>query len=356
MKKIKITMIMLACILFLLTACNSKDKGNGIKNEKVSRFPVKYERTTKNLKFRTDIIIDKEAKDLLYRSEAIKLNFSIPKIVQAQFNKTDDGSIHKVNEDSYVSSSGKSLYIYKDYLAFNSNSELESRVSSSFSLDQKSFTADKFSQITNFTPPFLSEENKIIKYLSDLGMHNVQLYKHYTLDHKTLQENEQHRNKYGHIVKDGNKEKWTEKDNCSYWLGYEKWQGLPVFCSSFATGLSDSWAPIQVLNTDNGMEKIQVLYYYNFKRGNKQVKLLPFDQVAKALDKEYSMLLGSNKRDVTKAELAFWIDVNQMQHTFQMKPVWVFTLHEYKEGKEDVYREYQEMINAETAESVEVGG
>ena len=88
-------------------------------------------------------------------------------------------------------------------------------------------------------------------------------------------------------------------------------------------GINDTWAPIQILSTANGIEKLQVLYNYSFEKKDNKIELKSFDQIALALEKEYSMILGDNKRVVSRAELFFWVDVNQESEVFQMIPTWV---------------------------------
>ena len=81
-------------------------------------------------------------------------------------------------------------------------------------------------------------------------------------------------------------------------------------------GINDTWAPIQILSTANGIEKLQVLYNYSFEKKDNKIELKSFDQIALALEKEYSMILGDNKRVVSRAELFFWVDVNQESEVF----------------------------------------
>ena len=119
-------------------------------------------------------------------------------------------------------------------------------------------------------------------------------------------------------------------------------------------GINDTWAPIQILSTANGIEKLQFLYNYSFEKKDNKIELKSFDQIALALEKEYSMILGDNKRVVSRAELFFWVDVNQESEVFQMIPTWVLNVKEFSQSSLQ-WREYQELVNAETAEVMEVG-
>ena len=108
------------------------------------------------------------------------------------------------------------------------------------------------------------------------------------------------------------------------------------------------------MSTANGIEKLQVLYNYSFEKKDNKIELKSFDQIALALEKEYSMILGDNKRVVSRAELFFWVDVNQESEVFQMIPTWVLNVKEFSQSSLQ-WREYQELVNAETAEVMEVG-
>lgn len=46
--------------------------------------------------------------------------------------------------------------------------------------------------------------------------------------------------------------------------------------------------------------------------------------------------------------------MNQEDAEYKMEPVWIFTIREYRDGEEEDYNEYQELIHAETGKSVEV--
>lgn len=147
--------------------------------------------------------------------------------------------------NNYIYKSGNSLYADNDYLGFNSNSKLEKYITSSFSLFPEHYTADKFVSIENPDElKSLKGKWEIEHKLGSLGIKNLDFYKAYQLDYKTLKENEQHTDNNGNDLPSSYKDNWTEKDNSIWWIGNETWQGLPVFCTSFYAGMTDTWAPI----------------------------------------------------------------------------------------------------------------
>jgi hypothetical protein len=319
-------------------------------------FPTAFNRKSEALDFDAEIVVGHDTKDYLYGGSAKRIIFNkrsvIPLIIHEGVNLD---SMHSDNY-YYMFDNGNNLYMNNDYISFSSNSELQVAINSSFGLFTSYYTADRFS--IRETPDDFSKlagKDEIEKLLLDLKIKNADLFKCYVLDYQTLQENEQHIAPDGTDRTDRYKTGWSEADNSNYWLGIERWQGIPVFCPSFYGGMNDTWAPIQVLYTKDGIEEVQVLYSFEFIQSNKKIMLKSFDTIADVMIKNYSMLLTDNKHLVTKAELFFMVDTNQMDVLFSIVPVWVLTVHEYAEGKKARYKEYNELINAETAKILEVG-
>lgn len=237
---------------------------------------------------------------------------------------------------NYTHTNGSTLYIEGDYLSFNSNSEAENDVMGDFSLHTEQYTGDQYKIIEESDElSALTDKDNIEKLLYSLGMNNFNFYKAYVIGGQETHENMQNSGRY--------------------WIGCEMCQELPVFCSSFYAGVIDAWAPMQVLCTENGIEKLQILYYFNFENTTKKIDLKAFDEIADALVKKYSMLLTDNRHVVTRAELSFWVDINQEDRVFEMVPVWVFSMKEYSGKSEKSCLEYQELVNAVTGEMLEVG-
>lgn len=340
--------------MFSLLACTTANTGKK-KNEESNEIPEKYIGKNKFLEFDTEIVNTKRGNNI-YKSTAVATKFNAETVVPIMFGEGVESELVEGDRDNYIHSNGNSFYVYKNYLAFNSNSQLQTCVMKSFSLFDENYTADKFESVeAHHASVDLNLKQQIIDTCSSMGIENMNLYKMYKLNYKTLQENEHHEDKMGNDMPYKYKKDWSEADNSIYWIGNQTWQELPVFCSAYSESITDTWAPIQVLQTQNGIEKIQVLYDFKFEKSSEQVKLRAFEEVANALTKEYSMLLTDNKYVATKAELHYWVDVNQEDTKFDMIPVWVFTVKEYKSNTEDEYVEYQKLVNAETAEILEVG-
>lgn len=354
--KIKtVVAVFFLCITFILSIHTVENEvvDEYIKN--LEDFPLKYIKKDKILDFQVDIIIS-STETYLYKSKAIKSKLNNKAALSLIKNKEKDTFVKK-DRNYYTNSNGNAMRFYEDYLSFNTNSDLEKKVESCFSLFPERYTADNYMSIDDLNSlNTINGKSEIENVLHSLGVDNFRLSKSYILDYKTLQENEKHIDKCGNINWNGYKNAWTEEDNCKYWVGIETWCGLPVFCASFSNEISEVWMPIQILYTKDGIEKLQILYHFNFENGTEKLKLRPFEEIADTLEKKYSKLLTDNKYIVTKAELFFWVDVNQEDIKFEMKPVWNFTLKEYKKDSKNDYVECQEIVDAETAKILEIGG
>lgn len=116
--------------------------------------------------------------------------------------------------------------------------------------------------------------------------------------------------------------------------------------------MTEQWAPLQLFTSDAGIEWMQLLYNFKFKKADRKLMLKPFAEVANVLEREYSLLLTENTYEVVKAELFFWVDVIHDKRILEMEPVWIITIREYVDGNKDKYGEYQEIYSAVTAKSI----
>lgn len=296
-------------------------------------FPLKYVRKNEAIEFNADIVIEN---DSLYESTATKMEFNKDVFIPVMFENNVTNISVNTDGTNYIHANGNTMYIEGNYLSYNSNSEKEKNIMKKFSLYTERYTGNQYELIEKSDElSAITDKNDIEQLFDSLGINNSNLYKTYVVD--------------------GQKTYGNKSNDARYWIGCEMCQGLPVFCSSFYAGIIDAWAPMQILYTENGIEKLQILYYFNFEKSAERIVLKTFDEIADALVRKYSMLLTDNKHIVTKAELSFWIDVNQDDTVYKMVPVWVFTMREYSKKSDKGYLEYQELVKATTAELLEVG-
>ncbi len=346
-KIIVLTGIGIVVVLLSRYLVNSCRKEQNVNNNK---FPSKYSGKSEFVEFDIDIVSGIENK-FLYKSTATITEFDATLAVPLMFkDKFDSSSIEK-KDNNFIHENGNTFFVQKNYLSFNSNSQLQKDIMKSFSLFKETYTADQF-EVAEFVDTSLNQ--KIIDQCISLGVNNMRVYKVYNLDYHTLQSNENHTDKLGNKIPVALRREWTEEDSSTFWLGRQVWQGLPVFCSSYSSEVIDTWAPIQILYTRNGIEKLQVLYAFQFRMETKKINLKSFESIATAVEKEYSMILTDNRYVAKRAELYYWVDVNQDEHELKMIPVWVVTIREYDKAKEN-YVEIQKIVNAETAEIIETG-
>lgn len=321
-------MLCLCVILFLtVIACGTDHKNASKAGVKISDIPVRYRKELEYLKFDIDHIETGTSEDL-YQSYAERVEFN-PKVLTQYF--LGEGFQEEIHKDKngiiYLIHKNHSFLLKQDYVAYRFGSELQVYVTENIPAWRNSKDIDAISIYTDFSEASLQSEKEILEeQFSKLGVENLVFQKCY------------------------------DQDECTYWMGLQEWQGMPVFTTIFYEGMNEEWMPVQVLNTSGGAELASILYCFRFEQKKEKIELLPFDEIAKSLEQEYAMILTDKKHDVVGAELYFWIDVNQEESEYKMEPVWIFTLHEYREGKEEDYREYQEMIHAETGRCVEVRG
>ncbi len=125
-----------------------------------------------------------------------------------------------------------------------------------------------------------------------------------------------------------------------------------MFSNKFSCGLSEEAAPLQITEISDSIEKLQLLYGYEFTKSKELLKLQPFDKVADSIEKEYSMLLTDNKYEAVAAQLAFWVKDVHDQEELDMEPVWVVIIRERKEDRSSDYIEYEGIYSAITAKNI----
>ncbi len=322
--------ILSICFLLLcltLTACSAKKESSKERSDRY-HFPGSYTRQTASIEIDLPVIAGSENKNCLYKCTAEKKHFAPREIASLIWGTELSKLVSETDENSFVHKNKNSLYVDCDYIAFNSNSEKQKSIMKKFSLFPETYTADQFPAFEDTDEGFtdFKEKGKLEELFYSMGITNLFLYKAY-----------------------------LPEEEIRYWIGTETCQGLPVFCSSFYNGFNDTWSPVQALYTPSGIEKIQVLYYFNFSLTEEKISLKPFDEIADALEKEYSMLITDYKHAAIKAELSFWVNVNQTNNTWEMLPVWIITIREFPPDTPDHFTEYEKIINAETAEVLEAG-
>lgn len=323
MKKISLALVIV--IMLVLSACCIQSQPDFVL---VNDFPEKYVKQDDKISFDTEIIIDESAEKELYKCTAQKATFQGGEIAEILFGDHR----FEANGDNYISENGESVYVGDAFISYNSNSTIQNEIGSGFSLFKENYTADRFEFANIDDGIALDDQKQVEEYIFEIGINNCSFYRYYLL----------------------NQEEGSEA--AKYWLGTEKFQGLPVYCSLFAKEADDTWAPIQVMSVSNGIEKIQVLYYFTFDKSDEEIKLRTFKDIADSLEKEYENLLTDNKYLVTNARLIYWVDINQTDSEFDMIPTWVVTVREFTGNDQSEYQEYKELINAGTAESIQVGG
>lgn len=314
-KKLSILLITVAFLLVNVSCHNLND----VTISNLEEFPDKYQRVTDNINIDVDIAIDEDAEQILYSSKAKRIKINEAKMTEELLENEE-----KIDQWTYKDKNGRTFSINKDAIAFLSNSESCKVVQNEIEEVSLSKGTDIFRE--GKTSKLSSNNLKMDDLLISWGIDGFELYNRFE--------------------EDKSKEEWN------VWCGYEKWQGIYVFSNKYYAGLSEEEAPLQIIEINDKIEKIQLLYGYNFVKGNDIIKFQTFDKIADSIEKEYSLMISDNKYEAIRAELAFLVKDVHDQSDLDMEPVWVVTIREHGEDKETDCLEYQEVYSAVTARNI----
>lgn len=137
-------------------------------------------------------------------------------------------------------------------------------------------------------------------------------------------------------------------------LGYQEIDGLKIFSSILDKNIIDYWTPFQIILSSEGIEKIQILYAYEFEKTENKILLVSFDEVIQAIKSEFDSILSDNQYEIDSAELMLWVDQLHNETIYNIYPIWVFNIKEFISTSKDKFIQYQKLINAETGKIMEL--
>lgn len=321
MKKIKIGVFLIIEICSLgIVSCRNEE--NTITS--LHEFPQRYERSTDNININTEIVIDENSDEFLYDNKAMRIDIHEDQLLKDLMLKNEQqDEVFRIDKWMYGDNKGQTLYIKDDSIAFISSSNnyktmqkiiQEQTISNQNSIEKNSYDVN----IEDY-----KERIELEKQLKSWGLEDFKLY-------------EEHKINKSDVLG-------------STWYGYEKYQGLFVFSNKYYSNLSGESAPLQIMKSEDIIEKLQLLYGYEFVKGKDKIQLKTFDEIADSLEKEYSMVISDNQHEAIKAELAFLVKDIHDKEKLDMEPVWIITIHEFQKNNKANYREYQEIYSAITA-------
>lgn len=333
----------------IFSADNSDINNNG----KIYEFPQEYKNENDNVKFNTDVIVSEE----IIQNGMGVISTSLQKIDAEKAYETLMGSTKIQNKGEndtqlwYEGVNNEILTITPYSLGYST--EFFVYVSNAFRLQQGYSDYNAYKYSTEAELNFASRKEafeSIKKTLRNLGIdidEDAQ-YSCFTLDHKTMQEEEYVMDIDGNVAKEYYKDAWTEDDDSYYFIINQEYKGTPtyhVFYEAFPLE-ADENAPIQAVYNKNGIQFLQIEKVFKFSNDNGLYDLKSFSEIAKVLQNKYGMLLGNSTYEVTSAEL-YYMENKTLENQYEILPVWIFRTTESSTGKV-----LQDIVNAQTAEEI----
>lgn len=324
MKKRKIGIFLIIVICSLGSVSCRKEEDTIIS---LQEFPKRYERATDSIDINTEIVIDESADEILYDNKALRIDIREDQLVEDLMSEnTQQNEVFKIDKWTYGDNKGQTLSINDDSIAFISGSDNYKVIQKNLQ-EQSINNPDPIKKTQKDENTEAAQERiELENQLSSWGLEDFKLYEELNL------------NKSDVIG--------------SVWCGYERYQGLFVFSNKYYNDLSGESAPLQIIKSEDIIEKMQLLYGYEFIKGKEKMQLKTFDEIADSLEKEYSMVISDNQHEAVKAELAFLVNDVHDKEELDMEPVWIITIHEYQKDNKADFREYQEIYSAITARNV----
>lgn len=284
--------MIICCLSILLCSCNSLEKEEIPMSCAISDFPETYISETENVRFETDLIVGNDSQKELLRGKAISGNLSLK-------------------------SSTPDLYVQDDYMDYSSDNIWKEKFNTYI---KQKVTRDMVQSFDEENPGKL--EN-IEKRLGTIGVSGIDIQKAAKI------ENEQN----GYLL-----------------TGRQTYQEIPIIDSFYLRNMEDGGAPVRILYVNGKIEKAQILYNYEIKSENTEIRLVDFEEIAASLKRHFDSILTDNRYIINEAELCFMIDVNMGKSMYDMVPAWLFTIQETTNMNEQ--REFYEVIRADTAKRV----
>lgn len=371
MKKIRmISFLLVVCSLF--TSCGTDNSKKNENENKVSIMEMKkYNKTFDNVIFDTEIIVDKKEKERPFVATTATLQKYDSKKIFATFfsgikvkekRGVDTGTNSKENEEkdiTYIGDKDERLALTEGSSSFTFENKLDKYIYNCFCMMEgdPAYNANKYSLEKEFS--FASREKamkdikeKLLTVGIDIG-DNCD-YKAYALDYKTMKSEEYAMGMDGKEDKSLYKQSWSEADNCYYFVIRQKYDGIPEHHMRYDVEIKmeDDTAPIQVLYSKNGIEKIDCERIFKFNNEEKEISLISFDKIAESIVNTFGNILGDLSYKVTKAELYYMIETKGTKGTYPVTPVWIINVDQINSNKE-VEKKHQIIIDAITGKEIQ---
>jgi hypothetical protein len=331
------------------------------KNNNEYKFPSKYTEYNGNVIFDTEIIVDsKSEKRIFYQGTAIqkKINFK-PLRDEIFANSLETVEESTIDSTNYVGEKGE-LKIWQTpsegtLYCSNVNSSYVSplfyHISQAFTLPENKEDKSVWSKTEEFAD--FSRESawqKLNELFKKMGINLPEEYVCYTLPAAVMAERESARDVYGNEDETAVKSDWTDKDDSYYFVFQSRYCGLPTYHPFAFQQTRDCLEnePVQAAISKKGLEYLSVERIFEYRQKEKSIQLKSFDEIAAAMETQFSEILEEKKYTVTRAELKA-LEKMTGKSDYTMTPVWIICVE--AEDDSGTYQ-FQKVFDAETAREI----
>lgn len=371
----KLKIIFTICLFVIMSCCGCENKdeikvediklsttseivddgsvGNKESNKNIRNydFPNTYKDEIENVQFDTKIIVSNEInQNGLYSTKIQLKERNYDKACDIVFegveietrDEQDAGVGERYGKSLYcIGADNRTLYMNNRILTVsNESSRLVMRTISME--DDEEYNADIY--LTGEEFEFMSIDEayqSILQYLSDIGVdiedNDNYRYTCYSLNYKIMEKVEQAIKENMQDTSNDTfkyKDKWTKEDNTYLFAIHQYCQDCVVQypAGGVFSKISDANAPIIVLISQNGIERVDSAEIFDFEQGDEILDLLKFEDIASNIAEKYNMLLTDSKYIVEEAVL-YWRPSENEDFTFDLIPVWEVSVKDVKLDK-----------------------
>lgn len=340
---------------------------NYVEEKHSYKFPNKYQNEFEKITFDAEVIVEnvRELKSF-YKCNAKPQRINRDKALKKFLGKENIKKVYESEEDvkgettsvSYEGENGNTISFGNIPSSCNYRKNgLSKYLLNSFRLQSKDsrYNADKFSLDKEFEFSTREEAfNKIRKTLTDIGIEIGSNYKAYSLDYKTMRDEEYVMDVNGNEDRSKYKPSWTEEDNAYYFVINQDYEKLPTYHPYFNVFKSkeESNAPIQVVYSKNGIEYLEIENAVDFSSKNSEVEILPFENIIESINNKAFLNEDDRTFKVTKMELEYMVDTynGRKDGIYKVRPIWMADVEEVNKK----YKcEFPIIIDAATGEIID---
>lgn len=369
MKNRRLFLVLTIMLYITLTACTSVEESqmivsstsSGTTSSSAGSSLITSDGGTKHIKKRL-------SEKILVDADIVLLNGGNPSkadVLTAKYHNASITSLLKTffstkkikqhiiqNGDNYQATDGSYLNNFLGSFGFSEYSK--PNINYAFFTDPEDindYNADKFSTTAGLSfETIKSAANKIVKMLSTFGVDIGENYTCYSLNHQSLQSQqdayvkrqESDSNSAKLFKADLNagriklQKTWIRDDDCYYFILYPEICGIPVtrqLHGSADNGTEVAGTDITVLYNKNGIVDLRANYLYD-KTGVtvKGATLINTDKVLEAIKSKYGSVILSTPITITKMSLQYVpVLINKSRKDFKLTPAWVCNIKQVYE-------------------------